>query len=257
MQAKKWFGFGIWMFMGILLLLPVSVKGKAVELPVITQWQDGYAYQDDGTKITGTWAYDSVNPAGKYVQFGEDGSVIQKTDDQKREKLEENYTGTEQIPAVIAIRAEVFEDFHGTISLVLEEKSGLQKKVQLSEQDFYSKNVAVNSGEYLIQSVKASENGENYVTQFSDQAVFIPAKDIRVMKVVVHKKLQDTKLGEKQETTNSEKKERDVSKEKMTGKEERKMPETGKKKIVFLFGGICVICAAGIILLRRKQNKFE
>ncbi len=257
MRIKRWFGMGTWMLMGLLLLSSVSVKGKAGELPVITQWQEGYAYQADGTKITGTWAYDSVNPAGKYVQFGEDGSVLQKLDDQKREKLEENYTGTEQIPAVIAVRAEVFEDFHGIISLVLKEKSGLQKKVQLSEQDFYSKNVAVNSGEYLIQSVKASENGENYVTEFSEQAVSVPAKDTRVMKVVVHKKLQDTKLGEKQKTTDSKKKDQNLLKEKTSGKEERKMPETGRKKIVFLFGGICVICAAGMILLRRKQNKYE
>lgn len=256
MRIKRWFGLETWMLMGLLLLSPVSAKGKAGELPVITQWQEGYAYQADGTKITGTWAYDSVNPAGKYVQFGDDGSVLQKSDDQKREKLEENYTGTEQIPAVIAVRAEVFEDFHGTIALVLKEKSGLQKKVQLSEQDFYSKNIAVNSGEYLIQSVKASENGENYVTEFSEQAVSVPAKDTRVMKVVVHKKPQDAKLGEKQ-TTDSKKKDQNSLKEKTSGKEERKMPETGRKKIIFLFGGICVICAAGMILLRRKQNKYE
>lgn len=257
MRIKKWFGLGIWMLMGILFLSPASVKGKGGELPVIIKWQDGYAYQDDGKKITGTWAYDSVNPAGKYVQFGEDGSVIQKTDDQKRKKPEENYTGTEQIPAVIAVRADVFEGFYGTISLVLEEKSGLQKKVQLSEQDFYSKNIAVNSGEYFIQSVKASEDGENYVTEFSNQAVSIPAKDIRVMKVVVHNKIRETKKEEKQETTSTKNKEEVVSKEKTAGKEEHKMPETGKKKIVFLFGGICMICAAGILLLRRKQNKYE
>ena len=117
MRFARGMVFGMTLAIGILKADPVCAENQG-KLPEIASWQNGFGYQEDGTQITGGWAYDMVNPAGRYVQFGEDGSVIQKTENPDTMDMGENYTGTELVPATLAIRAELFDGFSGTVTIL-------------------------------------------------------------------------------------------------------------------------------------------
>ena len=205
MRSKKWISLGAVAMAGMLLVCPVRADSQETELPVITAWQDGHGYQEDGTQIVGGWAYDSINPAGKYVLFGEDGAVLRKTENMEKTDLAEEYTGTELVPAVLALRAEVFEGFHGTIHVVLEEKSGIQKSAELNEANFYSLNVCVNSGDYVFREIKAWDEDAVYATEFSGALVHLPQERVRVMKLTVKEEQVETAQALPSETKGEEK----------------------------------------------------
>lgn len=246
----------------------VQEENEGQELPVIVQWQDGHGYQEDGTPIAGSWAYDSVNPAGKYVLFGEDGAVVRKSESMGESGIGEDYTGTEMVPAVIALRAKTFKGFHGTVSVLLEEKSGLQKRVELNAGNFYSLNISVNSGDYVLRQVEAKEQETYYKVKFSTDAVYVPEQGMRMMKIRVKNKKLETKevsvtergteAGNTQEqmTEDNEKQcgLQTEQQERQEGKEER-MQDMSLKKVMALFGSIGTICMAGVFLLRRKRRR--
>lgn len=261
MPLKKWFMLVMILLAGAIWVVPVYAEEENPELPVIALWQEGHGYQEDGTQIVGGWAYDSVNTAGKYVLFGEDGTVIRKAERQDTAEIMEDYTGTELVPAVIALRAEVFEGFQGTVQILLEEKSGAQKKAELNDGNFYSLNICVNSGDYVLREVEARDTAASYVTEFTSDAVHIPEKAVRVMKVYVTDakiEQQEDSPEDKQEAVNTQT-ESNIKQqvEYEDGKEESGMQETGMKKVIMLFGSIGAACLAGILLLRKKQKKYS
>lgn len=118
----KWglvFGF----YSVALITMPVSVLAETAtqELPQIVFWDDGHGYLENGEMLRDGWGYDTVNPAGKYVLFDEEGAILRRSESMDA-GVEDNYTGTEQVPAVIVFRAQVFDGFAGTIEVVLEEQ---------------------------------------------------------------------------------------------------------------------------------------
>lgn len=70
----------ILLFTYFLETFQVAYAQKAENLPQIVSWQDGKGYQSDGTFIADGWGYDTVNPAGKYVLFDENGMVQLRTE---------------------------------------------------------------------------------------------------------------------------------------------------------------------------------
>ena len=66
----------ILLFTYFLETFQVAYAQKAENLPQIVSWQDGKGYQSDGTFIADGWGYDTVNPAGKYVLFDENGMAV-------------------------------------------------------------------------------------------------------------------------------------------------------------------------------------
>lgn len=258
MRLKKRILFGA-ALAGMLLAYPVCAASQETELPVITAWQDGHGYQEDGTQIADGWAYDSVNPAGKYVLFGEDGTVLRKTENMEETDLSEEYTGTELVPAVLALRAEVFEGFHGTIHVLLEEKSGIQKAVELNAENFYSLNVCMNSGDYVFREIKAWEEDAVYATEFSTASVYLPQEGLRVMKLTVKEERVEAARELPAETEGqeeTEEMEKEQQTEVNTGKEGGMMQKLDRKKIAALSGGIGVILA-GIWAFCRKRKKYS
>lgn len=165
MRFARGMVFGMTLAIGILKADPVCAENQG-KLPEIASWQNGFGYQEDGTQITGGWAYDMVNPAGRYVQFGEDGSVIQKTENPDTMDMGENYTGTELVPATLAIRAELFDGFSGTVTVLVEGSGGIQRTVELRQDNFYGLNIPVNSGDYRVIKAEARDEIHSYVTQF-------------------------------------------------------------------------------------------
>lgn len=265
MLLKKGFMMGVFLLAGVFCMVPAYAKSGSPELPVIAMWQDGHGYREDGTQITGEWAYDSVNPAGKYVLFGEDGAVVRKAESQDTGDIGEDFTGTELIPAVIALRAETFEGFHGTIQVLLEEKSGMQKEAELNDGNFFSLNICVNSGDYVLRKAEAKEGEISYIAKFSSDAVHLPEKETRVMKIhVTDEKMElredpaENKAGDKAEVADPQAEPHtEHQAENEEGKEGGSMQEMGIKKVLALFGSIGAACLAGILLLRRKHKKYN
>lgn len=148
-----------------LITMPVSVLAETAtqELPQIVFWDDGHGYLENGEMLRDGWGYDTVNPAGKYVLFDEEGAILRRSESMDA-GVEDNYTGTEQVPAVIVFRAQVFDGFAGTIEVVLEEQNGVTKTVILSADNFYEWNLSTGSGVYRIQSVSATEGDLSFVT---------------------------------------------------------------------------------------------
>lgn len=67
------------------LVFSVSVLAVTIEeLPVISRWENGNGYDEDGNRLEDTWAYDSLHEAGRYVLFGKTGEVLQKQKNGKR-----------------------------------------------------------------------------------------------------------------------------------------------------------------------------
>lgn len=94
-------------------------------------------------------------------------------------------TGTEQVPAVIAFRAQVFDGFAGTIEAILEEQNGVTQTVFLNADNFYEWNLSTGSGTYRIQSVSATEGDLSFVTEFSNMYQNLPEEGLLVQKITV------------------------------------------------------------------------
>lgn len=259
MRSKKWMVLTILLSSGLFAVIEVNAQQEAYTLPVITQWEDGYGYQEDGTQILDAWAYDSVNPAGKYVLFGANGYVLKKTEDLSQTDIENDYTGTELVQATIAVRADVFEGFCGTVTILLEENSGQQKNVELNEQNFYGLNVPIHSGTYVLQSVEAKEENTFYVVEYPDEAFSIGECEIYMLNLRVTDGLLETEKifsetteleaeNLQEESQKGEKQEADV------GKEETVMQDNVVRKLLAFAGGIGTACMAGIWLWKKKRK---
>lgn len=260
-MIKKGMMLTVWLLLSQLSSTIVYAQLPEEELPVIVLWQDGYAYQEDCTQITGSWAYDAVNPAGKYVLFAEDGTVLRKTENMNASDISNDYTGTELNQATAALRAETFEEFHGIITVVLEERSGLQRLAELTEGNFWSLNLPMNSGTYCFKEVTAKEGECCYKTEYSSEPVLLSEQAVCVMKVRVLNEavpVPEPVLEEAQPETEVSMTEVHIEQQIQTeeGKEAHIMHESGLKKAVALAGGIITVALAGIWLWWKKRKRY-
>lgn len=260
MRTKKWMILGILSLSGMFSTASAYAQDEAYTLPVIVQWQDGHAYQEGGEQIFDTWAYDSVNPAGKYVLFGQDGTVLKKTENLEKTDLESDYTSTELVQATLALRADVFDGFSGTITVLLKEKSGLQRTVKLNEENFYGLNVQINSGTYTLQSVEAKEKACFYTVEYPNEAFQIKEQEMYILKLRVTDEILESeeKTSEKADSEIKNLRpepDREEPQESSVGKEDAIMQNRGVKKILALAGSIGTACLAGIWLLKKRRKK--
>ena len=70
----------IFWFVFTVPVLAVTIE----ELPVITRWESGKGYDEDGNCLADTWAFDSVHEAGRYVLFGKMEKYCKKQKSGKR-----------------------------------------------------------------------------------------------------------------------------------------------------------------------------
>lgn len=261
-MIKKGMMLTVWLLFSQLSSIIVYAQLPEEELPVIVLWQDGYAYQEDCTQITGSWAYDAVNPAGKYVLFAEDGTVLRKTENMNTSDIGNDYTGTELDQATVALRAEIFEEFHGTITVVLEEKSGLQRLAELNEGNFWSLNLPINSGTYFFKEVTAKAEECCYKTEYSTEPVQLSEQAVCIMKVRVLNEAEPIlepvleEIQPETEVAMTEEVHIEPQIQTKEGKEAHIMHESGFKKAVALAGGIITAALAGIWLWWKKQKRY-
>ena len=189
MDGHLKYGLLMGLYSSALLTMPITVLANtdtqnATDLPQIVSWDDGHGYLESGEMLRNDWGYDTVNPAGKYVLFDEEGAILRRSESMEA-GLEDNYTGTEQVPAVIAFRAQVFDGFTGTIEVALEEQNGIIQTVFLNADNFYEWNLSTGSGTYRIQSVSATAGDLSYVTEFSNMYQNLPEEGLLVQKITV------------------------------------------------------------------------
>ncbi len=125
-------------------------------------------FDEQGEQIVGSWAYDTVNVEGKYVLFDDMGNVSAKTDQWKeRETYAENFTDTEQATATLALRTEYFPKFTGTVYVTIQKENGESRQYELSPDNLYEQNVAVNNGVYKVKAVEAVDEQYIYKTEYA------------------------------------------------------------------------------------------
>lgn len=100
MDGHLKYGLLMGLYSSALLAMPITVFANtdtqnATDLPQIVSWDDGHGYLESGEMLRNDWGYDTVNPAGKYVLFDEEGAILRRSESMEA-GLEDNYTGTEQ-----------------------------------------------------------------------------------------------------------------------------------------------------------------
>ncbi|EOS40078.1 hypothetical protein D3Z53_22780 [Lachnospiraceae bacterium] len=154
-------------------------EGVPDGLPEIIRWECGGGYDRDGNRITGVWAYDTTEQAGKYVLFDGDGMVQKKTDRwEDRDNAEEYYTFTENKDGNIALRSEVFSGFDGEIAVTVESKNDVSREFVLSRENLYEWNVPAPEGAYRIQEVKAMDGRSVYAAEYPKEPLLLEEKGL-------------------------------------------------------------------------------
>lgn len=248
----------------------VSAEEIPGDLPVIARWEEGCGFDSAGMQITGGWAYDSVNEAGKYVLFDENGMVQRKAERwEGREDAGEYFTPTEQETGTIALRSEVFEGFAGEISVTVEEENGTAKKYVLSPANLYEFNIPAHSGRYRILRAEAADDTHVYLAEYSREPFCMEENGLFLCSIQVTDQ-QAGEVQQKQQETPVEAEGR--LEEENTG--ERRQAVSGREtdyhkgsigerngsirsldlKYLFLGAGIVVILAVGLWVRSRKKK---
>ncbi len=269
--------------MGCLFGIHASASEAVPEgLPEIARWECGGGYDRDGNRIIGVWAYDTVNEAGRYVLFDENGMVQKKADDwETRDQVEEYYTPTEQDSGTIALRSERFPGFDGDIYVTIGYENGVTRKFELSFENLYEYNVPAPQGVYHIQDVEAADPEYTYSVDY-------PKEELQMEKnglIVVAVKVTSQKTGDAQGSENvsaadkqaeANKVEKKPMKEKIDIRQEQRTERSMDVKFMnakhillrsiqqnapvtrFVgFGGALVLILTAGILLRNKKNKYQ
>lgn len=254
--------------MGCLFGIHASASEAAPEgLPEIVRWECGGGYDRDGNRIIGAWAFDTVNEAGRYVLFDENGMVQKKADNwETRDQAEEYYTPTEQDSGTIALRSERFPGFDGEIYVTVGYENGVMRKFGLSFENLYEYNVPVPQGVYHIQDVEAADSEYTYSVDYPKEELQMEKNGLIVVTVKVKSQktgdvqasenvcVADGQAGENKVGTEPRKEKIDISKEQRT---ERSKDMKFMNAKHFLFGGTLALIVTAGILLRNKKTKYQ
>ena len=201
----------ILLFTYFLETFQVAYAQKAEDLPQIVSWQDGKGYQSDGTFIADGWGYDTVNPAGKYVLFDENGMVQLRT---------------ETMDPVNAV--------------------------------FFEWNLSVNSGNYRLKSVEATQNDQKYVAEFDNNYKNLPEQGLIIMKIKVKNELVEAVQTEKKQNKTDQQNNIQNPEKSDSGIKNTEVVTTVKKtgqKTGIIIGGLSFLGAAMWLLYRKFHRK--
>lgn len=248
----------------------VSAEEIPGDLPVIARWEEGCGFDSAGMQITGGWAYDSVNEAGKYVLFDENGMVQRKAERwEGREDAGEYFTSTEQETGTIALRSEISDGFVGEISVTVEEENGTAKKYLLSPENLFEFNIPAHSGRYRIQKAEAADSRYLYTTEYSGEPFWMEENGMFLCSI----KVTDQKAGEVLQgqpdihtSAQDRPEEEGERRQALPGKgmvshkdniwERNAGTQSANLKYLISGAGIVVILAAGL-LIRSRKNKYN
>ena len=224
----------ILLFTYFLETFQVAYAQKAENLPQIVSWQDGKGYQSDGTFIADGWGYDTVNPAGKYVLFDENGMVQLRTETMDPVNAEDEYSGT------------------------IEENGGVQREIDLDSSVFFEWNLSVNSGNYRLKSVEATQNDQKYVAEFDNNYKNLPEQGLIIMKIKVKNELVEAVQTEKKQNKTDQQNNIQNPEKSDSGIKNTEVVTTVKKtgqKTGIIIGGLSFLGAAMWLLYRKFHRK--
>lgn len=258
----------IFCLMCYLSVIRVSAAEDIPEgLPIIIRWEAGNGYDSSGNRITGGWAYDTVNEAGRYVLFDENGQVCRKVESwENRDETAEAFTSTEQESGIIALRLELFDGFAGEVTVTIESEKGVLGKYSLSSENLYEYNIPVPRGVYWIQKAEAADKRCIYAAEYPKEPFQLEEQGLKMLRI----KVIDQEIGEVQsdnetmeienqseDTIDREREEHSMDRRKadpagMT-EEERKSPNLK----YFLVGGVIVMILTIGLFLRGRKRKYH
>lgn len=244
----------------LLYFCPTGVLASETELPQIVRWENGNGLDENGETIKGTWAYDTINPAGKYVFFGENGEVVKKCERLDADDiLDEGYTPTELNPGRFAFRCEHFDAFLGTVHVVMEEKSGKQVSCELDQSSLYDGNLPAVDGTYHIASVDAVWEDIHYETVFPDQLFEMTEGKFILIRLQVTDHVLESE-PEQSETEEMEQLVKEVETEETIesyGKGGKQSDMMGKmKKLAAILSAALAAGILGYAIRKKKSNKY-
>lgn len=228
-------------------------------LPEITEWEDGKGLDKSGRMIVASWAYDTINPAGKYVLLGKSGNVLRRQDRMDDEDvLENSYTATESDPGRFAVRCDVFSGFMGSVNVTLQERSGKEVGFTL-DKGHYEGNLSAGSGTYHIQSADAEWEGTYYRVSFPDREFALVEGKMLLLRLEVtcetEGNIEETepdtegKHGETQETEADEN-----TKDEETKTESGVRERMSKKKAVMFISAV-IAGLLGFVMIKKRKSK--
>lgn len=256
-KIYPWIAVGIALWLCLTPSETVQASPEAEKLPQIVQWENGNGLDADGTALKDTWAYDTVNPAGRYVLFGEEGEVLKKQE-MLGDKEEIDYTSTETDFGKLGFRCTYFASFEGCVTVTMKGDNGGTAACELSPQNYYEANIPVRSGSYTLQSAVAEWEGENYLIEVAED-MFEVREDSMTL---VNLRITERVLARQEEETAVE--EREPAADKNTQADEKnetdrevrqEMAEQGMKP--FLFLGIALVAGTlGYLIYKKKHEKY-
>ena len=198
-----------------------------------------------------TWAFDSVHEAGRYVLFGKNGEVLQKAEVwEKKEQVSENFTVTNQNTGTIAIRAEVFEDFEGTVKGSVKEESGIEYLFELCAANQYSTNLELPPGNYQL-CTEAIEKDCRYRVLYDVAEITLKESELKVENLRV--------LEERVGTITESEVLKMPDNDNMMQTEQMKTEKVSKEvlKRIGKWGILVVLISlAGYLLIRKKKQTY-
>lgn len=84
--------------------------------------------------------------------------------------------------------------------MTIEENGGVQREIDLDSSVFFEWNLSVNSGNYCLKSVEATQNDQKYVAEFDNNYKNLPEQGLIIMKIKVKNELVEAVQTEKSRT---------------------------------------------------------
>lgn len=146
----------------------------------------------------------------------------------------EEFTDTLQEDCVLAVRAEVFDGYGGTVEVVLRRNDGKETACTLDAGCSYARNLQVAEGSYTLVDVTAVEDGTVYEVKKMASGLLAAPGEIAVCRLVV----TDYRIEQETEE-NSEVQKEDGMKEKEGNKVQVKKQRQDDRAFVADGGSLC------------------
>jgi len=240
--------------------LYAGIEDMKHQLPVIVYWKDGNGYTMNNVKLTDTWAYDSLNPAGKYVLFGLAGEVINKVEQMEEQNdIGESFTDTCQSTRELALRAEIYKGFHGTVKVVLQRENADFSMYELNEDNQYGLNIPLTDGKYSVTRLTADDGKQLYEVKYStlnleEEKEFYLLKFYVKNILVGEEKIDEMKEGNDEPVLSQLVEKGNISDDKKIDSE-GKAKQSQKHSLLWIISVSIIVVA--VVILKRKENKYQ
>lgn len=134
----------------------------------------------------------------------------------------------------------------------------LQREIDLDSSVFFEWNLSVNSGNYRLKSVEATQNDQKYVAEFDNNYKNLPEQGLIIMKIKVKNELVEAVQTEKKQNKTDQQNNIQNPEKSDSGIKNTEVVTTVKKtgqKTGIIIGGLSFLGAAMWLLYRKFHRK--